>query len=266
MTPANTQTPIASFPWEPESTKTGDLAITNVGEYLMKALKTERGVHTETLLTAIGALAGFAAQNAALNALACPQADPKSPARSFAIANTKSGERFFFGDAINGYLFPEAGSVLPLAAVIAGAAVTAGVAPADLPNYQEMAAHIASVVGTPEFGKLRAPPGVAPQMQPVAALNKLWLEVRDILAKPPMKPLFGSAEPPLQEIHWPILLSIVASNYIAMTKGALHPRISAALIMESAIITSKVDPDSIEAGKWRIDSKVGERAVTRPRP
>jgi hypothetical protein len=261
-----TPTSVTSFPWQPDSTETGKRAIGDLGIGLTSSLKTARGVHTETLMSVVGALAGYAAQNAALNLIASahPSQSPV-PTRTFAIANTKSGERFLFGDVFKVFLFPGPGSVLPLGALIAGAAVGAGVKEEELPNYGEIAAHIASVVGTSEFGKLRTRQGIEPQLQPMAALLKFWPNTRDILARPPLKRLFRRQETPLQEIRWPIILGLVASQFIAMTKGVLAPRIGAALIIESAVITSKIDPEQIEPGKWRINAGEGERAVTRLR-
>jgi hypothetical protein len=261
-----TATPITSFPWQPDSTETGKRAIGDLGVGLMSSLKTARGVHTETLLTVIGGLTGFAAQNAALDRITSKtQQDSTGRPLTFAVAHTKGGDKFLFGDAINVYLFPEAQSVLPLGALVAGAAVSAGVKEADLPNYGEIAAHVASVVGTPEFGKLRVREGVDPQLQPLDALIKFWPNTRDVLARSPVKQLFRRQERPLQEIHWPIILGLVASQYIAMTKQVLNPSISAALIMESAVITSKIDPELIEPGKWRIALGEAEHTFTRLR-
>ena len=53
---------ITSYPWQPDSTKTALRAIGDLGVGLMRDLKTQRGIHTETLMTVLGALAGFAAQ------------------------------------------------------------------------------------------------------------------------------------------------------------------------------------------------------------
>jgi hypothetical protein len=231
----------------------------------MNSLKTARGIHSETLLAVIGALAGFAAQNAALNVMTSGPASTGKPS-SLAIVSAKTGEIFLFGDAINAFLFPEEGSVLPLAALICGAAVKAGTVEADLPKVGEMAAHVASVVGSAaEFGKLRERPGVEPHLQPLAALNKFWPDTRDLLARAPVKPLFGRRECPLQEIHWPLVLGLVASQYIAMTKQTLNPSIGAAIVMESAIITSKIDPQRVEPGKWRIDTGNSQHPVVRLR-
>jgi len=258
-----TTTPITSFPWQPESTVTGNLAIQNLRESLMKALKNQRGIHTETILTAVGALAGFAAQNAALDRVTSP--DPTTPALKLAIAQTNPGEQFLFGDAINVHLFPEPHSTLPLSAIIAGAATQAGVPPTELPDYQDMAKHVAAVVGTPDFGKLRAPQEHQPQLEPLGLLRQLWPLTRDVLRRPPHKGIFRRTEMPLQETHWPIVIGIVSSQLIAMTKGVLDPRIGAALIMESAVITTKIDPETIEPGKWRIALGEGERTFTRLR-
>jgi hypothetical protein len=53
-----------SYSWQPNSTKTAPRAIGDLGVGLKRDLLTQRGVHTETLMTVVGALAGFAAQNA----------------------------------------------------------------------------------------------------------------------------------------------------------------------------------------------------------
>jgi hypothetical protein len=258
-----TTTAVTSFPWQPDSTATGDLAIKNLREGLMTALKTQRGIHTETLLTAVGALAGFAAQNAALDRVS--SRDPAAPKLELAIAQIKSGEKVIFGDAVNVFLYPEAHSTLPLVAIISGAAAQAGVPPAELPDYHEMAAYVATVVGTPDFGKLRARPGNPPQLGPLELLRKLWPLTREVLQRPPNKGFLRRAEKPLQEAHWPIIISVVGSQLIGMTKAVLNPRIGAALLMESAVITSKIDPETIEPGKWRIDAGEGALPIARQR-
>ena len=45
--------------------------------------------------------------------------------------------------------------------------------------------------------------------------------------------------------------------------GARIASISAALVMESGLMTSKFDPEKIEPGKWRIDTGEAARAGTR---
>jgi hypothetical protein len=261
---AATPTHISSYPWQPESSKTGKRAIGDIGVGLMSSLRSSRGIHSETLLVVTGALAGFAAQHAALS-LVTSGTRSAATHRSLAVVSTKPGEIFLYGDAINVYIFPESGSVLPLAAIIAGAAINAGVKEVDLPNNGEIAAHVARAVGSAEFGKLRARPGVAPQLEPLAALIRFWPQTREVLARPPAKPLFRRQESLLQEIHWPIVLGLVASQYIAMTKHTLNPSIGAALVMESAVMASKINPELVEPGKWRIDTGNTQQPITRLR-
>ena len=184
---------------------------------------------------------------------------------TFGIAHGKTGEKFLFGDVINIFLFPEPESVLSLGALVAGAALSAGVKEDELPNYGEIAGHIASTVGSAEFGTLRTPKEHPTQLQPLEALRKYWPMTRDLLRFQPPKRRFRAAEKPLQEVHWPIVIGIIASQLILMTKAVLNPRISAALVMESAVITAKIDPELIEPGKWRIGHGEGEAVVTRLR-
>jgi len=41
---------VSAYPWQPESSKTGNRAIGDLGVGLMNSLKTARGIHTETLI------------------------------------------------------------------------------------------------------------------------------------------------------------------------------------------------------------------------
>ena len=50
-----------------------------------------------------------------------------------------------------------------------------------------------------------------------------------------------------------------------MSQNTLHARISAALVMESAVITSKIDPERIDPGKWRISTTAAGASITRLR-
>ena len=99
-------------------------------------LKTERGVHAETLLVAIGALAGFAAQNAVWALVKrtgrpVPQFEAGTPQREtgFLCVVTRDGEKFYVGELLNMHLFPEgglgAGHAFSLWGFVAAAAVLA---------------------------------------------------------------------------------------------------------------------------------------------
>ena len=59
-------------------------------------------------------------------------------------------------------------------------------------------------------------------------------------------------------VHTPTL-----TPFIQMTKDVLSPRVAFALALESAVISSKVDPEKIEPGKWDIRAAAGRLAVRR---
>ena len=63
--------------------------------------------------------------------------------------------------------------------------------------------------------------------------------------------------------HFVMLLPL--QFYSLHPKSSLHPRISAAIIMESAIITSKIDPETLEPGKWRIPTGEAAEPISRLR-
>jgi hypothetical protein len=50
-----------------------------------------------------------------------------------------------------------------------------------------------------------------------------------------------------------------------MTKHTLNPSIGAALVMESAVMASKINPELVEPGKWRIDTGNTQQPITRLR-
>jgi len=261
--------PVGKLPWQPQCEILGNLAIGNIRENMLRFLRTDRGVHAETLHTAMGALAGFAAQNAALNRAAAVASTGESmPWSGIVLIGADSGERFLAGDWINAGLFNERGSIFPLWGFIAAAATEAGAKTDALADIGEIARHVTSSFGNPEFGKLRAPPNHQPGVQPVDLLLKLWPRACEILRLPIEKqiPTAGSAmmrEPPLSERHWPIIISIVAGQFIKLTKDVLAPDIAFALAMESAVIGSKIDPDRLEPGKWDIRASDGRLTVGR---
>src|SRR6185437_4503793 len=133
-----------------------NVAIGSLRESMLAWLKTERGVHVETLLASIGALAGFAGQTAAFRRVETrdfPGADPRMATAAMAehlrtanlmvVANTKSGESFYFGDLINGYVVPQPTNEYSLWNFVAAAAIEAGLDPAELPDCREMFQFIA---------------------------------------------------------------------------------------------------------------------------
>jgi hypothetical protein len=236
------------YPWEPDGTILANLAIGSLRDSLLKWLTTERGIHAETLMVAIGALAGFAAQNAAFRSIGPP--GTPMPKDAIVVAEA-GGQRYYFGDRINGYLVHQTGeSAHPLWGYVAAAALEAGLAQADLPDVNEMFAHVAKTVGTPAFGIPRVPEGIEPHLTPRQALEDFWPGAQVLLSNADDVLLGGIKSLPLHgtsvaEDHWPLVVALVARQYILMAKDTLAPRTALSLVMESAIAMSKVDPKTI---------------------
>jgi hypothetical protein len=238
------------MPWEGDADGAviANLTIGSLRDSILKWLTTERGVHAETLMVTIGALAGFAAQNAAWRSLGPPGTPVPKDAMAIAEAG---GEKYYFGDRINGYLVRQAGeSEYPLWGYIAAAALKAGMPEKDMPDECEMFAHVARTVGTPNFGIPRAPRKHPPHLTPRVALEGYWPCTKALLSNADDLLLRGLTSVPLHgmsvaEEHWPLITALVAAQFILMAKDTLDPRISLCLVMESAIAMSKVDPEAI---------------------
>jgi hypothetical protein len=221
-------------------------------------LKTWRGVHVETLLASIGALAGFSAQidvwrriqardiPKIVNAASLSPEALTQQLRSaglFVEVRTKSGERLYFGDMINGYLVPLGMVDIDLWAIVAGAARSAGVPQSDLPDYRAMFKQVATTVGSAEFGVPTVAKEHQPQLKPREALNLLWPRVRFIFNRTDGPgPAKGRSVPPP---HRAFGVAFVAHQLLLMSKDTLNPRIGLRLVMESAIAMSKIDPKTV---------------------
>lgn len=233
-----------------------NLAIGGLRDSVLMWLKTERGVHVETLLSTVGALAGFAGQTEAFARVVkrdVPGVDPGMSAAALAehlrtanlmvMANAKSGEVFYFGDLINGYLVPQATNDYSLWNFVAAAAIEAGVKPAELPDCREIFQYTARTVGTPEFGVPRIVKEHQPHLTPRQALDRFWPHTKFVLSRTDGPgPAQGRRVP---APYWPLVIDLVARQFILMSKDALDPRLGLALLMESAIMMSKVDPKAV---------------------
>jgi hypothetical protein len=239
------------LPWDPDGAIIPNLTIGSVGHSLLIWLTGERGVHAETLMVSVGALAGFAAQNAAFRSIG----PPGTPIPNGSIVMVEAGgEHYYFGDHINGYLVRQSGEyAYPLWGFIAAAALEAGMPEKDMPDVREMFAHIAKTIGTPDFGVLRAPKEHPTHLTPRKALEAFWPGTKELLSNASgvlVKGLSGLESSPegrtsVPELHWPLVMALVARGFILKAKDTLDPRLACSLIMESAIMMSKVDPKTV---------------------
>jgi len=237
-----------------------NLAIGALRDSMTQWLTGERGVHAETLLVSIGAIAGFAAQCAvnerikkrdipgATRDMSDLELGKLMHERSLAVQVTaKSGERYYFGDLINGYMVWQKTTVdAPLFALLASAAVEAGVKPDELPNLTPMFSNASKTIGTAEYGILHPPAPLAPQLTPRQALERFWPRVKFILERTDGQGIVAPAKGRnVRPEYWPLVTALVARQTLQWSKGTIDPRVGLALIMESAIVMSKIDPGSV---------------------
>ncbi|HEY9792569.1 MAG TPA: hypothetical protein V6D22_19365 [Candidatus Obscuribacterales bacterium] len=200
-----------------------------VYDKLMSTYKDGRGVHAETILNAVGALAGFAAQQAVWKVLIEPER--RNPGDYLVMVQTKSDERFYFGESINLVLTYDQGKRLSFWYFVLGAVGNADPESLDLTDIFR---NTAATVGSELFALPRLPDKHLPHELPRKALQRQWQHIQPLLEKAGGSP-----------IQWPALLGVVASILIRQTASVLEPATAARILMESAIPMSKVNPQTV---------------------
>jgi hypothetical protein len=189
---------------------------------LLSALKSERGVHVESLLCALGALAGYACQASVRSDGVAQGLKEKE---IFMVVGTASGKHYFFGDKLNA---PLAESKLSVWSISGGGAQKAGCE--ILPDVSEIFKHVTDSIGKESFGKPRVPSKHVAAELPIVYVQTLWPLVLPLLTEFCKKPE-----------HWPILVSLSIQEVISMGKGVVEPCLALTLVMESAVPMSKVN-------------------------
>jgi hypothetical protein len=205
----------------------GDIP-TRIADWLMRELKDERGVHCETILTAVGALAGYAAQQALWEGMVKP--GKLAITEAFTVVETNSGATYFFGEALDTLLASMEPKHLSIWKIVAGGTLASG--GDHLPEMGNLLRHCAATVGTSAFGLPRLPDDHLPSMPPRAALEQFW---------PGARLLLTLAEP----LHWPLHMASAAQKLMQAMKGSIAPDLAVRIIMEAAVPMSRVDPATV---------------------
>jgi len=236
------------LPWEPESVQRAQLASAALKQLLLQRV-VRRG--SQTLLVAAGALVGCAAQNAALEQgeLLTRRRDLVAP-DSLKLRWTEDKRRLLAGRWINAPLLLGYGHAFPLQRFVVQAAAAAGLKRGQFPDFWELERTIAKAAAEPGFGALAEGEGREPVARPQDVLKAIWPAARRIMVAP--MPMEYADEPPLHEAHWPVLLGQLAGRLLTSAAPQLDTLVAAGMIMESAMIASKLDPDLAEAGRWKI--------------
>jgi hypothetical protein len=197
--------------------------------WLQGELRRGRNPQHETVLCALGALAGYAAQQAIRETLVKP--GKLTLDQAFVVIETRSGEVFFFGDLLNEIIVDKHGlrgeSSASIWKVVAEGGHEAGAI--NLPDVTDMIKYCAATAGHEEFGIPRVPDAHMPELLPREALSRFWPAARRKLA---------GREP----MSWPLHLAMAARMLIVDLKGAIRPDIAVGIVMEAAVSMSKIDP------------------------
>ena len=206
-----------------------DAVAVHVNDMLLTAHRRLGPFHFESLLVEIGALAGFSTQMALRKGIIEPQ--NLDPRQILVGAATKSGETFYFSDAMNWILFERMNDPpYSIWSYVAGAIGNTE----TVPDVIEVVRFAARTVGTREFGVPRVPREHMPRRSPRATLNENWQRAHDILAR--------ASRPPMA---WPFDLARAAQELMHNPAGKLPLPLAAKLVMEGAIPMAKVDPQTV---------------------
>ena len=197
------------------------LGAREIVQWLLVAMKSEKGVHIESLLAVLGALAGYSCQASVREQARLGG----SSQESLVVANGTDGKKYFFGDALNKPLAEDQHSIWGLAA---DAAQKNGCE--QLPDLGAIFKHTAESVGGVAFRIPRIPANHKPGDLPINYLTALWPKVRPTLEE-------FCAQPS----EWPVLLGLSIQDAILKAKGVIDPRLALEIVMEYAVPMSKVD-------------------------
>jgi hypothetical protein len=188
-------------------------------------------VHLQTLLSELGALAGFCVQMAVRKSVI--ERQKLAPETILVEVMTKNNEVYYFSDLMNWMLFENMDQPPYSVWAYVSAAVPAD-SRAPLPDISEIVSHAARSIGTRNFGVPRLPREHMPHKMPRAALVEYWHTVRAELE--------GAGRDPAD---WPFDLAAAAQWQMLNSRGALDLPLAARIVMEAAIPMSKIDPRSV---------------------
>jgi hypothetical protein len=216
------------LPQDPEREAIGRSVATLL---MAQQIKRTGGVHPETLLTELGALAGFAVQMSIRKSII--ERQKLDPGTILVEVATKNDEVYYFSDLLNWMLFEN----MAHPPYCVWAYVSAAVPPEShllLPDMSDIVSHAARSIGTRQFGVPRLPHEHMPHKLPRAALEEHWRFIRAELE--------GSGRDPSQ---WPYDVAGAAAWQMLTGRDTIDLPLAARIVMEAAIPMSKVDPRTI---------------------
>jgi hypothetical protein len=210
-----------------------------VVEVLFGETQDSSGVHVQTVLATLGALAGFAVQMGIREELV--KSGKVAIEKAFVTVTAKDGSLYYFGDLLNEGLVASRQGQVSVWGLVAGAARNLGAK--ALPDIRDTFAHVSHTVGGQQFGVPRLPLQLMPRLTPFQLLDKFWNPVRNYLAISVSTPML-----------WPFVLAHAAQLVMQQAAKVIEPALATEVIMEAAIPMSRVDPRQVYAAYfWPTD-------------
>lgn len=127
-------------------------------------------IHAETYISAVGAIAGYAAQRTLF------AESPPVMGVNINRVGVKSGQQYWFGDTLNYMLVPktDADANRCVWSLAAGGAASAGIQVQQMPKLDAMFKHVASTIGGANEGKSSVPAKHQAQLSARELLKAVW--------------------------------------------------------------------------------------------
>jgi len=225
--------------WDPAKSVAARLAIAALVKFFPKSLSVNDRLPVEALFCAVGAVTGFAAQNALRRECAVYGTKESDV---FVVAEAPNGERYYFGNPLNAILVPQTRECQSVFSILGGEALRLGAEPAELPDCLDIFERTAQSIGTHRFGML--PDGYKSALTPRRAVEIFWPSVLNAFTREPLVPVAGFSL--VDPRYWPLALAVVGASCMAATKTALAPAVAARIFMEAAIPMSKIDQSVVQ--------------------
>lgn len=228
--PTSPASPVASSPVSSdpgESTADPLFAVKKAGKEiaskLFMAMSTDKGIHLESLLSALGALAGYACQISVREAYVVQLGRPEKEV--FIVVHSKQNDcTYYFGDLLNRPLAESRYSVWSLSS---GAAQKLGLP--QLIDLHDIFKHVTDTLGSARFGVPRIASEHSAKEIPLNYVRFLW---------PQLFPLAQSfCKNPTD---WPIAFGVAIQEILYASKDLIAPELALRIVMESAVPMSKI--------------------------
>lgn len=238
-----------SFPWagQPDETACNyafGLLLQNVPPRVM----VENKLHTPTLMAAMGAIAGVAAQVSLLSDV--EKVTKATEEKKLLEVKLKDGRTLMYGDTLNEMLYSARDPQVARSRVwnmMVSAALSKGMTREQLPNVPDMFKHVSESFGTEKEGRPSVPPNAQP-MIPVRELLRL-------VGPPAIAALAGDVQTAVpiagQNVRanrksWVAITAQAAGNMLLTASKVMPPELCLTIAMESAIYASKLRANAQE--------------------